>query len=143
MPERKSISNAGADPRPRERTVILTETDYEALHDLGPDPALQGELDRAVIVPPGEVPPDVVTMNSRVRYTDESSGETREVSVVYPQHADGSDGRISVLAPVGAALLGLRAGQAIDWEFPDGSRRRLRADAVLQQPERNRAGSPR
>lgn len=117
--------------------LIITETDYEALSRLGPHAALQRELQRAVIVSSEAVPPDVVTMNSRVLYTDESSGARRLVSVVYPLDADGSEGRVSVLAPVGTALLGLSAGQAIDWQFPDGSRRRLRVEDVVTQPERS------
>jgi regulator of nucleoside diphosphate kinase len=110
--------------------VIVTESDYEALSRLGSHPALQRELERAIIVSPEAVPPDVVTMNSRVLYTDETTGARRLVRVVYPLDADSAEGRISVLAPVGTALLGLSVGQAIEWQFPDGSRRRLRVEDV-------------
>jgi regulator of nucleoside diphosphate kinase len=74
-------------------------------------------------------------MNSRVRYTDEKDGVSRTVSLVYPTSANAAKGRVSVLAPVGTALLGLSAGESIEWDFPDGSRRRLRLEHVLQQPE--------
>lgn len=116
--------------------VIITETDYEILSRLGPHPALQRELERAIIVSPEAVPPDVVTMSSRVLYTDETTGVRRLVSVVHPLEANSAEGRISVLAPVGTALLGLSVGQTIDWPFPDGSRRRLRVDDVVTQPQR-------
>jgi regulator of nucleoside diphosphate kinase len=117
--------------------LIITETDLALLRTLRPHEALRRELDRAIVVSSEAVPPDVITMNSRVLYVDESTGERRSVTVVYPAEADASEGRVSVLAPVGAALLGLSAGQAIEWDFPDG-RRRLRVEDVSYQPESNR-----
>ena len=80
------------------------------------------------------IPPAVVTMYSLVRYRDEHTGVAREVQIVYPEEADFARGKISVLAPVGAALLGLAAGQSIDWPFPGGEIRRLIVEAVLSQP---------
>lgn len=85
--------------------VIVSESDYEVLSRLGSHPELQRELERA-------------------------TGVRRRVSVVHPLDADSAEGRISVLAPVGTALLGLSVGQAIEWQFPDGSRRRLRVEDV-------------
>ena len=124
-------------------TIIVTDTDYAALRRLGAHAALQDELARAIVVSAEAVPPDVVTMNSRVVYTDESTGVRRRVSVVYPIDADSAEGRISVLAPVGTALLGLSVGQAIEWEFPDGSQRRLRVEDVTRQDvARQDAASP-
>lgn len=82
------------------------------------------------------LPPDVVTMNSRVVYTDETADVQRVVKIVYPRDADASEGRISVLSPIGTALLGLSVGQSIEWDFPDRSRRTLRVDELLDQPER-------
>jgi regulator of nucleoside diphosphate kinase len=115
--------------------LIVTETDLAMLRRLLPHDELQRELDRAIVVSPEAVPREVVTMNSRVRYVDESTGEHRLVTIVYPMDADASEGKISVLAPVGAALIGLSIGQAIEWDFPDGIRRRLRVEDVSYQPE--------
>jgi regulator of nucleoside diphosphate kinase len=115
--------------------LIITESDFRLLRMLKPHDELQRELERAIVVSSEAVPGDVVTMNSRVLYVDETTGERRLVQIVYPEGADASAGKISVLAPVGAALLGLSVGQAIEWEFPDGSRRRLRVEDVSDQPE--------
>lgn len=115
--------------------LIITESDLRLLRMLKPHDELQHELERAVVVAPEAVPPDVVTMNSRVRYVDETTGERRLVQIVYPAESDAREGKVSVLAPVGAALLGLSVGQAIEWDFPDGSRRRLRVEDVSYQPE--------
>jgi regulator of nucleoside diphosphate kinase len=102
--------------------------------------ALENELARAIVVPPEQIPKDVVTMNSRVVFEDETTGERREVTLVYPAHADIGAGKISILVPVGSALLGLRIGQSIDWSLPNGQRRRYRVIAVPYQPEA--AGDP-
>lgn len=96
---------------------------------------LETELSRADVVAPTEIPPDVVTMNSRARFVDEDTGEEMELTLVYPRDADLSRGRVSVLAPVGAALLGLSVGQSIEWPLPRGGTRRLRVSAVVYQPE--------
>ena len=96
---------------------------------------LEGELLRARIVPPEEIPHDLVTMNSRVVFENETTGERREVTLVYPGKADIDAGRISVLVPVGTALLGLRVGQAIDWKLPSGETQRFRIVDVPYQPE--------
>ena len=97
--------------------------------------ALEAELDRAEVVAPTDVPQDVVTMNSRVRFVDESTGEEHEATLVYPFDANVDEWRISVLAPIGAALLGLSIGQFIDWPMPDRATKRLRVVSVLYQPE--------
>lgn len=96
---------------------------------------LERELLRAHVVKREEIPADTVTMNSRVAFEDEGTRERREVTLVYPGRADIDTGRISVLTPVGTALLGLRVGQSIDWELPGGGRRRYRVAAVPYQPE--------
>lgn len=80
-----------------------------------------------------ELPRDVVTLNSRLVYSDETAGVEQLVTIVYPADADDDEGRISVLAPLGIALLGLSVGEAIEWDFPDGSRRTLRVQALLHQ----------
>lgn len=97
--------------------------------------ALEGELLRAEVREPGSIPPDVVTMNSEVLCVDETTGAERILRLVYPAEAEASKGHVSVLAPVGAALLGLAVGQAIEWPLPGGKSTRLRVKAVLYQPE--------
>ena len=97
--------------------------------------ALGDELARAELREPGAMPADVVTMNSRVVCIDEATGAERELSLVYPADADAAKGAISVLAPVGAALLGLSVGQSIEWPLPGGRTVSLRGARVLYQPE--------
>ena len=96
---------------------------------------LEAELCRARVVPADKVPPDVVTMNSVVRLRDLDSVVTEEYELVYPEDADIGHHRISVLAPIGTAILGYRAGDVIEWPVPAG-RRRVRVEEVLYQPER-------
>lgn len=121
-------------------SLYLTQDDLERLSHLleaqgGRFAKLEGELARARVVPRGEIPHDVVTMNSRVLFENETTGERREVTVVYPRDADIDAGKISVLVPVGTALLGLRVGQSIDWELPSGEKHRYRVIEVPYQPE--------
>jgi regulator of nucleoside diphosphate kinase len=98
---------------------------------------LAAELDRAEVLAPQEMPADVVTMNSRVRFAMEPSGKEYELTLVYPKDIDGSAGKISVLAPVGSALLGLSVGQEIEWPAPGGAMIRVRIIDILYQPERS------
>jgi regulator of nucleoside diphosphate kinase len=121
-------------------TIYLTQDDLERLSHLleaqrGRFGKLEGELARAVIVPRQDIPRDVVTMNSRVLFQNDTTGERREVTLVYPHEADISAGKISILVPVGTALLGLRVGQSIDWELPRGEKHRYRIIDVPYQPE--------
>ncbi|WP_282874341.1 nucleoside diphosphate kinase regulator [Pseudomonas peli] len=107
----------------------------DSLDDFGPSAiALQAELDRADVVGHDEVPAGVVTMNSRVHCREESSGKDYHLTLVYPQGA-GGEGCVSVLAPVGTALLGLSVGQHIDWAAPGGKVLKLTLLAVEYQPE--------
>ncbi len=115
--------------------IIVTQYDAALLRMMQLNEPLKRELDRAIVVSSEAMPPDVATMNSLVRYFDEAEGATRTVSLVYPSAAQGGQGMVSVLAPVGTALLGLSEGQTIEWGFPDGSRRRLKLLEVLHQPE--------
>lgn len=127
-----------------ERQIYITTEDKKRLEfigrmagdarDRGDLLDLVDELNRAQVVAPEEVPPDVVTMNSKVRLVDLDQGTTHEYTLAYPQDADFSAGRISIVAPIGAALLGYRVGDVIEWEVPAG-RRRLRVEEVLFQPE--------
>ncbi|MBZ0111333.1 MAG: nucleoside diphosphate kinase regulator [Thermoanaerobaculia bacterium] len=92
------------------------------------------EIQQAKVVAPEDVPPDVITMNSRARLLDLDQGETVEYALVYPQDADFSKGKISVIAPIGAAMLGYRVGSVINWITP-GGKKRFKVEAVLYQPE--------
>jgi len=96
---------------------------------------LDDELARARVVESSEVPPDVVTMNSVVSFEDLDTGERSEITLVYPSATSGAEGRVSILAPVGAALLGLSVGDSIEWPVPGGRARRLKVMAVHYQPE--------
>jgi regulator of nucleoside diphosphate kinase len=75
-------------------------------------------------------------MNSRISYSDDGDGLTRTVSLAYPAEANAAVDKVSILEPLGLALLGLSVGQSIEWDFPDGSRRRLTLKQVQYQPER-------
>ena len=90
------------------------------------------EIDRASTTSPAELPRDVVTMMSCVDFVDEDSGELHSVQLVYPRDADTDLHCISVLTPIGAALIGMRRGEAIDWADLRGARRRLRIVGVAQ-----------
>ena len=98
---------------------------------------LQVELDRAEVVEPKEMPPSVVTMNSTVRFVIEPSGEEFCLTLVYPRDATGEEDRISVLAPVGSALLGLTTGDRIEWPRPGGGLIQVRIVEIVYQPERS------
>ena len=115
--------------------IVVTKDDYVLLRGLANHPDLEAELGAADIVGSDAIAPDVVTMNSRVLYLDESTGERREVTLVFPHESDASARRVSILAPVGMALLGLSAGQSIVWPFPDGTSHDLRVLRVVYQPE--------
>ncbi len=117
--------------------IIVTQGDYERLNNLAESAArrevdaadeLLTELDRARIVPDASAP-DAVRMGSRVDYAT-NGGERRVVTLVYPPDADIDQGRISVLTPVGAALIGLSAGQSIAWTARDGRKLTLTVHAV-------------
>jgi regulator of nucleoside diphosphate kinase len=120
--------------------VIIPEHDFANLRQLEGD-GLQHELDRADVVPGEKLPGNVVTMHARVRYIDETTGERRCVTLVYPDQTNLDRGRISVLAPVGAALLGLSTGDVIEWDFPHGARR-LRVEKVVQPSRFRRRAAP-
>ncbi|MBP0945686.1 nucleoside diphosphate kinase regulator [Pseudomonas alliivorans] len=124
-------------------SLILTRLDIQRLESLIDSQddstpgvqALQAELDRAEqVVGHDEVPDGVVTMNSRVHCREESSGKDYHLTLVYPKDA-GVDGTVSVLAPMGSALLGLQVGQHIDWPAPGGKTLKLNLLAVEYQPE--------
>lgn len=127
-------------------TIYITELDYNRLNGLidrtrernGADREylnkLEAELDRAEIVDSNDVPADVITMRSKVRLKDLVSGESNTYSLVFPTEADFAEGKISVLAPIGTAILGYKQGDTIEWPVPSGLRR-LKVEEVLYQPE--------
>lgn len=121
--------------------LLVTDLDFARLQkylddsQLDAAEALGEELGRAKIVPAAEAPATLVTMNSRVVFENLSNGRQREVTLVYPHQANTATGCVSVLAPVGAALLGLSVGQEIEWPLPDGTRGRYRIVDILFQPE--------
>lgn len=126
--------------------IILSSHDVQRLERLmetvGPEHretvrALDAELARAEVRRPEEMPPNTVTMNAQVRCIDETTQTEHLLRLVYPADAGAAPGNVSVLAPVGAALLGLSAGQAIDWPLPGGRMGRLRVLGVIDQPEAN------
>ncbi|MBP9012368.1 MAG: nucleoside diphosphate kinase regulator [Smithella sp.] len=98
---------------------------------------LETELDRATVVDPKDVPPNVVTMNSTVKFMTESSSQEFCLTLVYPTDYDASGGTISILAPVGSALLGLSEGAEIEWPKPGGGVLRVIIKEVTYQPERS------
>lgn len=124
-------------------TVSTLDLDrLEALLDATPDrdfagkAALQAELDRAEVLEPEQMPPDVVTMNSTVRFALQGGSEAFSQTLVYPKDADGSADRISILAPVGGALLGMKVGDTIEWPGPSGKPLAVRIVEIVYQPER-------
>jgi regulator of nucleoside diphosphate kinase len=128
------------------KNIVITEADYVRLHGLVESSRvfrqrdakhlddLEQELERAAIMKAGEVPSDVVTMNSRVKVKDLNSGRVTTYQIVFPGQADIAKNRISVLAPIGTGLLGYRAGTTIEWQVPSGMRR-FRILEVEYQPE--------
>jgi len=96
--------------------------------------SLAREMKRAVQVAPKEISPDVITMNSCARLVDCDTGEELEYTLVFPENADMDHNRISVLAPIGTAMLGYRVGDVFEWDVPAG-KRRLRVKEILYQPE--------
>jgi len=128
------------------RTIVITSQDLERLRELIQHSrksraedhanllALEQELNQAQVIEPGAIPPDVVTMNSTVVVRVEGSRRAQTWTIVYPENADMDEDRVSVLAPLGTALLGYRVGDTIEWDVPAG-RRRYRITKVVHQPE--------
>lgn len=98
---------------------------------------LEEELGRATIVEPEEVPPSIVTMNSTVRFFVESTDKEFELTLVYPGDVDSSGKTISILAPVGSALIGLSIGDEIEWPKPGGGSLKVKITEIIYQPERS------
>jgi regulator of nucleoside diphosphate kinase len=131
----------------KEATIYITEVDRRRLEKLievsgerdrlASHDNLRGleqELDRAETVAPQDVPADVITMRSTVRLRDLNTREEIVYTLVFPTEANYDGGKISVLAPVGTAMLGYRVGDTIEWQVPSGWRR-LKVEELLYQPE--------
>lgn len=123
------------------RTIHITEFDAKRIRGLlskltnsQPGEDLSRELDRAVIVQPEDIPGDIITMNSTARLIDLDTQENLTYTLVFPENANISEGKISVLAPIGTAMIGYRVGDTFRWQVPDGVRR-LRVEEIVYQPE--------
>ena len=128
------------------KSIYVTSQDKQRLENLltgagNSDPRQQGdlkslgeELRRAVIVEPDKVPADVITMNSRADLVDQDTKETVTFTLVFPAEANVEEGKISVLAPIGAGMLGYRVGDIFEWNVPQGVRR-MKVTKVRYQPE--------
>jgi len=126
------------------RKIHLTQLDMERLRALieiysGGDSLyverLEEELDRAKIVDSKDIPGDVVTMNSVVRIRDLDTGEEKMFTLVFPGKSGESGKTVSILAPVGTAIIGYREGDVIEWEVPAG-KKRIEILEIIYQPER-------
>lgn len=124
--------------RQRKPAITMTRSDHERLSRLADSyagrnqdvaDALQAELDRARVVADDRIAAGVVRMGSALRFTSDL-GENKQVTLVYPGEADIADGRISILTPIGAALIGLSAGQSINWTARDGRTHLLTVESV-------------
>ena len=130
-----------------DHTIYITSADLEKLRDLirsvqhTPEyrnseyiKLLSGELERAQVVESHAVPADVITMNSEAVLRDVEDGEEMVYKLVFPENADPMEGRISILAPIGTAMLGFRVGDELEWDTPGGARK-IRVEKILYQPE--------
>jgi regulator of nucleoside diphosphate kinase len=124
------------------RTIYITRADMTRLRALIASTKttrddlsiLRNELDQARLVEPEDIPRDVITMNSQARLLDLEDQEEMTFTLVFPENASIEHDRISVLAPIGTAMLGQREGEEFEWEVPAG-RIRLKVVKVLYQPE--------
>lgn len=134
------------------RQIIVTQEDHDRLQNLLTGRlaaaisdqaylrALQVELDNARVVRPEEIPPNVVTMYSTVQLRELRTRDLETYTLVYPTEADIASGKLSVLAPIGTAILGYRVSDRIQWTVPSGTIR-FRIEALVFQPEREAACS--
>jgi regulator of nucleoside diphosphate kinase len=113
---------------------LLTELDHARLSRLA-GPQLPDALHTAELVPSREIAPDVVTMYSQVEIAYADSGLRQRVTLCYPRDAEPAQGFVSVLSPIGSALLGLRVGDRAHWRLPDGAQRAAEVRVILFQPE--------
>lgn len=117
-----------------QRLDAMLEQASDAVRDRADVAQLEEELARANVVAAKEVPANVVTMNSKVALRDEKTGDVQEYMLVFPQDANLEQGKLSVMTPIGTALIGYAEGDVIEWPVPSGMRR-LVIEKVLYQPE--------
>lgn len=124
--------------------IIISSQDLERLEGLLHAPAarnrrdldgLRAELERAQVREPADMPPDVITMNSRARIREMPGGKERELTLVYPGNTSPGSDRVSIFTPAGSALLGMAVGQSIDWPTVEGHVVHLDVLEVTNQPE--------
>jgi regulator of nucleoside diphosphate kinase len=127
-------------------SIFLTTKDVEKLRDLireayhteyrGSDylKLLSAEMEKASVVDPDQIPADVITLNSTARLIDQDTDEEMVYTLVFPEDADPSQGKISILAPIGTAMLGYKVGDTFEWDTP-GGKRIIHVREVLYQPE--------
>jgi regulator of nucleoside diphosphate kinase len=128
------------------RTIYVTQNDAQKLrnllktvkkfydHDRDDLQELEAELERSDLIDSDDIPPDVITMNSKARLLDLDTKEEIVYKLVYPDDAHVDQNKISVLAPIGTAMLGRQVGDIFEWEVPAGLRR-LKVEAILHQPD--------
>ena len=124
--------------------IIITEQDLHRLetmleHQAKLTPTMQhleNELARAEVVAPQDIPANIVTMNAKVLITIAPATESTEITLVYPHDFKGEKGQVNIVAPIGAAILGLAEGQEIEWPQPDGHTMQVKIEKVIYQPER-------
>lgn len=123
--------------------IVVSEIDYERLMGLATNVSerleeiaeeLMAELDRAKVVPAKRLPQDVIHMGSTVEFRS-NDGQERRVTLVYPGEADIAQGKISILTPIGTALIGLAPGQSISWTARDGKQHELNVLSVSNAVE--------
>lgn len=129
-----------------EKTTYMTEFDIDRLeaflegakknyrYDRNVLESLQEEIGRSRIVQSRQVPPDVVTINSRIRLRDLDADQEMFLTLVLPNAANFAEGRLSVASPIGTAIIGYAAGDTIEWSVPSGTKR-IRIEEILYQPE--------
>lgn len=127
--------------------ILINRLDAERLQRLIDDASdkdldvaelLEAELTRGEVVDPADVPDDIVSMNSQIQFTDLERNRQITRTLVYPHAMSSVEDAISVMAPIGAGLIGLRVGDVADWPLPNSGKARLRIDAILWQPEREK-----
>jgi regulator of nucleoside diphosphate kinase len=127
-------------------SIFITTKDVEKLRDLIRDAyhteyrgsdylkKLAEEIEKAAVVLPDQIPSDVITLNSTARLVDQKTNEEMLYTLVFPEEADISQGKISILAPIGTAMLGYKVGDTFEWDTP-GGKRSIRVKEILYQPE--------
>jgi regulator of nucleoside diphosphate kinase len=127
-------------------SIFITTKDAEKLRELIRDAyhtdyrgsdylkKLAGEIEKASVMQPDQIPADVITLNSTARIVDQETHEEMVYTLVFPEDADPSQGKISILAPIGTAMLGYKTGDVFEWDTP-GGKRTIRVEEILYQPE--------